>query len=25
MYYEIEQWKMSSFATRVIDSYTKKF
>ncbi len=25
MYYEIEQYKMSSFATRVIDSYTKKF
>lgn len=25
MYYEIEQWKMGSFASRVIDSYTKKF
>lgn len=25
MYYEIEQYKMSSFATRVVDSYTKKF
>ena len=25
MYYEIEQYKMGSYATRVVDSYVKKF
>jgi hypothetical protein len=25
MYYEIEQFKMGSFAARVVDSYIKKF
>ncbi len=25
MYSEIEQYKMGSFATRVVDSYAKKF
>jgi len=25
MYYDIEQYKMNSFATRVVDVYAKKF
>jgi ASC-1-like (ASCH) protein len=25
MYYDIEQFKMNSFATRVVDVYVKKF